>query len=169
MGMVAMLVSVVALTTGTQESADCNQGSYIVGIRYLRTQVWKYQDRLEVSKVKHSSLKGHSCNYLDWAHKLWKQRLVKVRADFRLWFSRAYAKWSCIHRHEASWTDPNAPYYGGLQMDIQFMRSHGSDFLRIFGTADKWPVWAQLRVAERAYKTRGFYPWPNTARYCGLL
>ena len=24
-------------------------------------------------------------------------------------------------------------------------------------------------VAERAYRTRGFWPWPNTARFCGLL
>jgi hypothetical protein len=24
-------------------------------------------------------------------------------------------------------------------------------------------------VAERAYKTRGFWPWPNTARVCSLL
>jgi hypothetical protein len=24
-------------------------------------------------------------------------------------------------------------------------------------------------VAERAYRTRGYWPWPNTARYCGLI
>jgi len=28
----------------------------------------------------------------------------------------------------------------------------------------------QMWVAERAYRNgRGFYPWPNTARYCGLI
>ena len=26
--------------------------------------------------------------------------------------------WLCIHRFEGAWNDPNAPYYGGLQMDI---------------------------------------------------
>ena len=30
-------------------------------------------------------------------------------------------------------------------------------------TADEW-------AAERAHHSgRGFYPWPNTARYCGLI
>jgi hypothetical protein len=25
-------------------------------------------------------------------------------------------------------------------------------------------------IAEKAYRAgRGFYPWPNTARYCGLI
>src|SRR5437762_10004329 len=33
------------------------------------------------------------------------------------------AAWLCIHRYEGSWTDPNAPYYGGLQMDVQFQRT----------------------------------------------
>ena len=62
-------------------------------------------------------------------------------------------------------TIPNGPYYGGLQMDLAFQRAHGWDFYRRWGTADSWPVWAQLVTAERAYRTRGFQPWP-TARYC---
>ena len=28
-----------------------------------------------------------------------------------------YSAWLCIHGHEGSWTDPDAPYHGGLQMD----------------------------------------------------
>ena len=39
-----------------------------------------------------------------------------------------------------------------------------------WGTADNWPAWAQLQAAVRAYRAgRGFYPWPNTARACGLI
>lgn len=75
----------------------------------------------------------------------------------------------CIHRYEGSWTDPNAPYWGGLQMNYAFQATYGRRFLRRWGTADHWPVWAQLEVGRIAYKSRGWWPWPNTARYCGLL
>lgn len=77
----------------------------------------------------------------------------------------------CIHRFEGGWaSDTGNGYYGGLQMDLHFMRTYGSDYLARWGTADGWPAWAQLDVAKRAYRAgRGFTPWPNTARSCGLL
>jgi hypothetical protein len=77
----------------------------------------------------------------------------------------------CIHRFEGSWTaNTGNGYYGGLQMDRAFMRTYGADYLDRWGTADAWPAWAQLEVAERAYRAgRGFWPWPNSARACGLL
>jgi hypothetical protein len=78
-------------------------------------------------------------------------------------------QWLCIHRYEGSWTDPNPPYYGGLQMDYSFMATYGRHLLHKKGTADRWTPLEQMWVAERAYRTRGFYPWPNTARYCGLI
>lgn len=60
-------------------------------------------------------------------------------------------------------------YYGGLQMDIGFQSRYGSGYLDRYGTADRWPVWAQLETAYRAYRDgRRFQPWPNTARVCGL-
>ena len=78
--------------------------------------------------------------------------------------------WLCIHRFEGSWTDPNPPYYGGLQMDLGFMRRYGAALLRSKGTADHWTPLEQMWTAERAHRAgRGFYPWPNTARYCGLI
>jgi hypothetical protein len=83
------------------------------------------------------------------------------------WLERAFL---CIHSGEGSWTDPNAPYWGGLQMDRSFMASYAPWALASFGTADNWPVSVQLATAIRAYKAgRGFGPWPNTARMCGLL
>lgn len=76
----------------------------------------------------------------------------------------------CIHRYEGSW-DANTGngFYGGLQMDWSFMRANGADFLARWGTADNWPVWAQIDAAAYAYRSRGFAPWPNTARACGLI
>jgi Transglycosylase-like domain len=77
----------------------------------------------------------------------------------------------CIHRYEGLWTaNTGNGYYGGLQLDLAFQRLYGAEFLTRFGTADTWPVWAQLEAAARAYGSgRGFQPWPNTARACGLL
>jgi hypothetical protein len=75
----------------------------------------------------------------------------------------------CIHSHEGSWSDPDAPYWGGLQMDLSFQSAYGPEFLSRWGTADHWPVWAQLQAGVRGYHARGWSPWPNTARYCGLL
>jgi hypothetical protein len=55
-------------------------------------------------------------------------------------------------------------------MDIGFQRRYGGYLLRKKGTADNWTPLEQMWVAERALQAgRGFYPWPNTARYCGLI
>jgi hypothetical protein len=79
-------------------------------------------------------------------------------------------QWLCIHRFEGSWTDPNPPYYGGLQMDLGFQRKYGRRLLARKGTANYWTPLEQMWVAERAHRAgRGFYPWPNTARSCGLI
>jgi len=78
--------------------------------------------------------------------------------------------WLCIHHFEGSWRDPNPPYFGGLQMDVQFQRTYGAAIFRLKGTADHWTPIEQMWAAERAHRSgRGFYPWPNTARYCGLI
>lgn len=82
----------------------------------------------------------------------------------------------CIHSYEGSWTDPNAPYWGGLQMDLSFQKTYGWlgkgvhkwYFEKKWGTADKWPRWAQVVAGIHAYFSRRWDPWPNTARYCGL-
>ena len=78
---------------------------------------------------------------------------------------------ACIHHYEGSWhSNTGNGYYGGLQMDLAFQHRYGGDYLRRYGTADRWPAWAQIQAATRAYSSgRGFYPWPNTARFCGLI
>ena len=76
----------------------------------------------------------------------------------------------CIHHHEGKWTSNTGNgYYGGLQMNIKFQLTFGSAFFGRWGTADNWPIWAQVLVARRAYTNGlGFTPWPNTSRACGL-
>lgn len=77
----------------------------------------------------------------------------------------------CIHQREGAWNaNTGNGYYGGLQMDYDFMRAYGEEFLRAWGPAHNWPPSIQIAVAIRAYFSgRGFYPWPNTARRCGLI
>ena len=84
------------------------------------------------------------------------------------WLSEAFR---CIHRYEGTWTSNTGNgYYGGLQMDVAFQARYGGEFLDRWGTADNWPVWAQIQAATAAYRSgRGFSPWPNTAGVCGLL
>jgi hypothetical protein len=77
--------------------------------------------------------------------------------------------WVCIHSHEApTWRIANPPYYGGLQMDVGFQRAYGASYFRTEGTANRWTPAQQMLAAERAWRVRGFSPWPNTARMCGL-
>jgi hypothetical protein len=75
----------------------------------------------------------------------------------------------CIHRYEGSWHDGGGPYYGGLQMDIGFQRTYGGWLYRTRGTADHWSPLEQIWTAEHAVSGRGFWPWPSTARVCGVL
>lgn len=81
----------------------------------------------------------------------------------------------CIHRHEGSWRDTGAPYWGGLQFDLTFQKTYAPLLFRQQGTADHWTPHKQIHAAWRAYHGwrgnpgRGWYPWPNTARACGLL
>ena len=106
--------------------------------------------------------------------------LARLRLLNRRWQRRAHAAWVqathppnlrgwlCIHRYEGSWADPGSPYWGGLQMDLSFQQTYGGWLLRHKGTADHWSPLEQIWVAERASHSRGFSPWPNAARDCGL-
>jgi len=81
------------------------------------------------------------------------------------------SQWLCIRRYEGAWTSRTGNgFYGGLQMDLSFQRTYAPSLLRRKGTADRWTPLEQMWAAERAHRSgRGFYPWPNTARYCGLI
>lgn len=98
--------------------------------------------------------------------------LVHVRADYStpVLAIPHYSAWNCIHQYEGAWNDAGDPYWGGLQMDKDFMRTYAPRSLLAKGWANSWTPIEQMWVAERAYRSgRGFWPWPNTARYCRLL
>lgn len=102
------------------------------------------------------------------AYRFWKRRL---RAVARVAANPPHRQgWLCIHRYEGSWRDANDPYWGGLQMNRGFMGSYAPWSLLRRGWANTWTPLEQMWVAERAFRSgRGYGPWPNTARSCGLL
>jgi hypothetical protein len=102
------------------------------------------------------------------AHVLGRYR-AQARRPLRLRLER-FEAWVCIHRHEAAWNDSGDPYWGGLQMDRGFMLAYGRDMIARHrgGLADTWTPAEQIVVAERAYATRGYQPWPQTSRSCGV-
>ena len=138
-------------------------------IDQYRRVTWKWQrlmGQAPTPAYRHKRWAGEA--YRTWIRKLWRERAN--RAWRRAQDPPHEAAWRCIQRYEGSWRDDGAPYYGGLQMDLSFQRAYGSHLLRRKGTAEKWTPVEQMWVAERAYKAgRGFYPWPNTARACGLI
>jgi hypothetical protein len=78
--------------------------------------------------------------------------------------------WTCIHQGEGAW-NATGYYHGGLQMDWPFMRTYGPDMLhRHHGAgAEAWTPREQIIVAQRAFmQGRGYNPWPQTSRACGL-
>jgi hypothetical protein len=91
---------------------------------------------------------------------------VRQRSLRSVWFGLL-----CIHGHEGAWSSATGNgYFGGLQMDDSFQRTYGKPLLDKLGSANRWPAEAQLAVGIVAfYSGRGYGPWPNTGRACGLL
>jgi hypothetical protein len=134
-----------------------------------RDETWRWQRVMHRPRTPYvdSARRIRSVAYRKWVLDLWHHRALAAKRQALNPPHRS--EWLCIHGYEAKWTDPDAPYYGGLQMDREFQVTYAPELLRSKGTADHWTPLEQMWVAERAYRTRGFWPWPNTARYCGLL
>jgi hypothetical protein len=172
-----MGLAAAALTGTKQASAEAKRVTVLPGdaglvrqIHRYRKHTWRWQTVMGVRRTPASpvGVKAPSRKFKIWVRDLWKRRAARARRTAH--DPPHEAGWLCIQRHEAPWNDPNAPYYGGLQMDLSFQRTYGRHLLRRKGTADHWTPIEQMWVAERAYRSgRGYYPWPNTARYCGLI
>jgi hypothetical protein len=145
-------------------------GGLVRQIRHYRRVTWRWQSVMGVSHTRatRAATKDPSHRFKVWVRNLWKHRAK--HAHRRAAHPPHLAGWLCIHRYEGAWTDGGGPYYGGLQMDLGFQRTYGARLLRRKGTADNWSPLEQMWVAERAHHSgRGYYAWPNTARYCGLI
>lgn len=162
--------TVTEAQTQERKLAVAHATSQIRSIKRFRKQTWAWQKlmRTRLTPTGNGNLMASDVTYRQWVLELWRKRAHVARRKAHN-PPRLHA-WKCIQGYEAAWNDPHAPYYGGLQMDLTFQRLYGSDLLRRKGTADNWTPIEQIWVAERAYRSgRGFYPWPNTARACGLI
>ncbi len=167
--------AVAALTRPGAADATTHNVAMLAEIDDFRSETWRWQRLMMKPRTptNYSERETTSTTYHAWIRSLWRSR---AEAAERLAKTPPRQKqWLCIHRHERNpqqgWrTRTGNGYYGGLQMDIEFQRMYGADLLRRKGTADRWSPIEQIWVAERAYRSgRGFYPWPNTARSCGLI
>jgi hypothetical protein len=137
--------------------------------RYQRA-TWRWQRLMGVPRTpnRRRYVRIRDREYRLHVLRQWRRRAVKAKR-------RAHNPphkwaWRCLQRHEGSWRDGNDPYWGGLQMDRTFMRHYAPRHLLRRGWANTWTPIEQMWVGERAIRAgRGFYPWPNTGRMCGLI
>ncbi|MEO5575504.1 MAG: transglycosylase family protein [Gaiellaceae bacterium] len=179
---VLVLAGALSITLGaaaqTEPQAATSSAARIAqldAIAAYRTETWRWQTLMSKPRTPTLFTERRSTDaaYLRWVRNLWQRRAAKAQ---RLAQSPPHrGQWLCIHRYERhpaqGWsTHTGNGYYGGLQMDISFQRTYGPELLRRKGTADNWTAAEQMWIAERAHRSgRGFYPWPNTARHCGLI
>jgi hypothetical protein len=137
--------------------------------RYQRA-TWRWQRLMGVRRTPNRKryLKTRDIQYRIHVLKQWRNRAR--RAKRRAHNPPHEGEWRCLQRYEGAWTDANDPYWGGLQMDRSFMVAHAPSHLLRRGWANRWSPIEQMWVGERALRAgRGFYPWPHTARVCGLI
>ncbi|MDR7492243.1 MAG: hypothetical protein QN122_12440 [Armatimonadota bacterium] len=167
-GLTALVIAVVLTLALALPPATAGSTELRRHVAWHRQETWRWQDLM--GQPRHPTAyheRWARGAYLRWLADLWRQRRLAARRQA----SRPphLAAWLCIHRYEGAWNDPRPPYYGGLQMDLAFQQAYGAELLRRKGTADRWTPLEQMWVAERAWRKRGFTPWPRTARRCGLL
>jgi hypothetical protein len=137
--------------------------------RYERT-TWGWQRLMGVRRTQSRRLylKTWDLDYRLLILRQWHRRAAHAR--HRAHNPPHERAWRCLQSHEGAWTDPSDPYWGGLQMDRSFMRAYAPRHLLRRGWANRWSPVEQMWVGERALRAgRGFHPWPNTARACGLI
>jgi hypothetical protein len=169
-------VGCVLVSAGARRASAGGQTISRAALTYLSGQIGQYQRATwhwqAVMGVPRTRTAGRV---------LAEMSVPDLRQAVRLWLHRAYAarlrathpphlrEWLCIHHYEGSWSDAGSPYYGGLQMNLGFQQTYGSWLYVHKGTADHWTPLEQIWTAEKALRSRGFWPWPNTARFCGLI
>jgi hypothetical protein len=177
-----VLMCALAIAVGAHSANEArpatSAATYVAEIRKIdrfRSETWRWQALMKTPRTPtlYTERRTRDTAYLTWVRRLWHRRAV--RAERQAQNPPHRHQWLCIHRYERDpgqgWaTRTGNGYYGGLQMDIDFQRTYGRELLRRKGTADRWTAAEQMWVAERAHRSgRGFHPWPNTARYCGLI
>jgi len=171
----ALLLGLASATVPAGRAADetvsMPDGRVVVRkIKRYQRVTWRWQQLMGVARTRNRGryLQTRDVRFRLFVMHQWRRRAIRAR---RRGHNPPHEQaWRCIHRYEGSWRDQWDPYWGGLQMDRTFMRQYAPRHLLRRGWAHRWTPLEQMWVAERAYRAgRGFYPWPNTARMCGLI
>lgn len=160
---VSMAATSTALAASERATIRSSTDSFIAS-------TWHRQEVMGEPKTPttRSYMRMTSIRYLRWVEEHWKRINWRVLQRFRN--PPHLREFTCIHGYEGAWQAATGNgYYGGLQMELGFQRSYGGYLLRTKGTANHWTPLEQIWAAEKAHRNRGFWPWPNTARYCHLL
>jgi hypothetical protein len=170
------LVCVSAALGAQGHTQTTTPSSRTAALRYLEGELhqyeratWRWQRLVGIQPTQTAGrrLTAMAVADLEQTIKTWQRRALAARK--RAQHPPHLAQWLCIHHYEAAWNDVGDPYWGGLQMSVTFQERYGGWLYREKGTADHWTPLEQMWVAEKALHVRGFWPWPNTARFCGLL
>ena len=176
LGLLAVCASIAGAATAAGTKNEDGGTRRLAAVSWLAGQVYAYQHATwrweQLMGVPRTPTEGRvlaemSIPDVKRAVVLWKVRALRARRQAQN--PPHLRQFLCIHRYEGSWRDAGGPYYGGLQMDLGFQRTYAPHLLRTKGTADHWTPLEQMWTAEKALRSRGFWPWPNTARICGLL
>jgi len=172
----AALIGFAAAALSTVENARPAETRTDAGVavvrkieRYQRA-TWRWQRVMGVARAptRKRYLSVRNLRYRLFVMHRWRRRAIRAR--HRAHHPPHARAWRCLQRFEAAWNDGNDPYWGGLQMDRGFMRQYAPRHLLRRGWANEWTPVEQMWVAERALQAgRGFYPWPNAGRMCGLI
>lgn len=169
--MFALVATGVPSTDAPEQARAMPDGGKVVRkIKRYQGVTWQWQRLMGVPRTPNRKryLKTRDIRYRLHVLRQWRKRAI--RAKRRAHNPPHEAQWRCLQRHEGPWRDARDPYWGGLQMDRAFMLTYAPRHLLRRGWADRWTPIEQMWVAERAHRAgRGFYPWPNTARICGLI
>jgi hypothetical protein len=159
-----------------QHGLAVSHSSRTAALRYLEGRLqqyeqatWRWQRLVGAPPTQTAgrTLAAMSVPDLERTVESWHRRAIA--AHRRAQHPPHLTQWMCIHHYEGAWNDVGDPYWGGLQMSLTFQERYGGWLYRVKGTADHWTPLEQMWVAEKALQVRGFWPWPNTARFCGLL
>jgi len=132
-------------------------------VRRFRSAAWRWQAVMGVRHTRSFASLRSPRALRFWSGQARRMRWLAAHPPHK-------SGWLCIHRFEGSWADSGDPYWGGLQMDRGFMLTYAPSVLLRRGWANRWTPVEQMWVAERAMRSgRGYSPWPNTARFCGLI
>lgn len=175
LAIVSVLLILAALAIGVNAAqADQTQptrtvGKAVIGYGQISyggkgPEAWRWQKVLEHRARKAAERRVNALR----AHNRRLQRELAASGPSWGWLAAA----DCIYREERGadgWeTNTGNGYYGGLQADRSFQRTYGGTYYSRWGTANNWPWWAQLHMGFNGWAARGWQPWPNTSKECGL-